>query len=380
MFGIVTTISLRAAPTTDPLESFFEAHAAIGFEIFFVFLDDPEADLPPILNRSDVVAWRRADSWKLYSQCSRYSRYEHVLSDVSSRQILNAEVALEEARKRSVRWLVHLDLDELFFTRGRSIRNHFESLDADGICQMTYPNHEGVPEADVQNYFRDVTLFRRHQTQLPLTNQARVGLSFWLNRTAHQQYFLFYDNGKSAVRVDAAIAPKNQHTWEVDGLSCQAFADTRNLQLSSLRLMEDPCILHFPVCGEQWFMAKYCVLGHFADTWAGGVTIPPCLHLDAREAAVKSNELERAAALRTLFQDQILLRDSAEAERQEASGVCFRVSALAEMLGEDTSPGIPQPSPTSKTSSEQDRTDASIPMEVRGVELSWVVASAVKFL
>ena len=72
--------------------------------------------------------------------------------------------------------------------------------------------------------------------------------------------------------------------------------------------------------------------------------------------------------------------DRTEAERQEASGVCFRVSALAEMLGEDTSPGIPQPSPTLKTSSEQDRTDASIPMEVRGVELSWVVASAVKFL
>ena len=36
MFGIVTTISLRAAPRTDPLESILEAHAAIGFEIFFV--------------------------------------------------------------------------------------------------------------------------------------------------------------------------------------------------------------------------------------------------------------------------------------------------------------------------------------------------------
>jgi hypothetical protein len=77
-------------------------------------------------------------------------------SEVQARQTINAETGLALARDQGCSWLVHLDNDELFFTgslRGGAAAgalpqapDHFDELDREGVLQMTYMNHEGVPE------------------------------------------------------------------------------------------------------------------------------------------------------------------------------------------------------------------------------------------
>ena len=63
---------------------------------------------------------------------------EHTPSRSVIRKLFKAEIALAAARDEGVRWLVHLDLDELFFLNARSsLALHFEELDALGICQLT---------------------------------------------------------------------------------------------------------------------------------------------------------------------------------------------------------------------------------------------------
>jgi len=48
------------------------------------------------------------------------------------------------------------------------------------VEQLTYTNHEGVPESEnIADYFREVTLFRRHHLSLPLSQTARNGMQFW---------------------------------------------------------------------------------------------------------------------------------------------------------------------------------------------------------
>jgi len=96
-------------------------------------------------------------------------------------------------------WVVCLDSDELFYTSQDSVIPHFEALAADGVDQMTYLNHEGVPEVlETPDYFATVTLFKRHHFEVPLSADARTGLRFWMDRSKRGQYLLFYDNGKSA--------------------------------------------------------------------------------------------------------------------------------------------------------------------------------------
>lgn len=374
MHGVVSTMSLQTAPTDAPLASFLSAHSAVGFDRFFIFFDD-EAPLPDVLYRPGVRAWTRAESRARYATCPSYEKLGAHLADVSSRQILNAEIALAAARDEGVRWLVHLDLDELFFLNARSsLALHFEELDALGICQLTYANHEGVPETEeVGDYFREVTLFRRHPAQVPMSAAARRAMNFWRQRTAHAQYFLFYDNGKSAVKVDTALHARNQHVWVVSGRSAHAFADPRQLDPSALHLTDNPKILHFPVCGCAWFSGKYRKLGRFANTWAGGVTIPPCLHLDARTAAGVGDE-----ALKCLFRKEVLLSDAAEAADQVAAGVCFRTHALAEMLHEEEDRRAFRAPEESRTEVPEEAPAPALPMSLQGSELGWVLGRAVR--
>ena len=124
---------------------------------------------------------------------------------------------------------------------------------------------------------------------------------------------LCYDNGKSAARVSAGLVPRNVHTWRLPlpsplpsslpspsaspsaspnaspaaAISCTALADSRSLDLSRVLALPsgEPCILHFVVCGLEWFCAKYRFLGNIPSSWFGGaLPIPPCFHLDSRDA------------------------------------------------------------------------------------------------
>ena len=61
-----------------------------------------------------------------------------------------AEHAGLAARRRGIRWLAHLDADELFLVTPAAFHAHFSGLDAAGVSHCTYANHEGVAEgADV---------------------------------------------------------------------------------------------------------------------------------------------------------------------------------------------------------------------------------------
>ena len=91
----------------------------------------------------------------------RWRALEPFLHQVPARQELNAETALGLARARGMRWLLHLDADELFlpaaagslrgtgecarsFSVENAARTHFQALDDAGVGLVTYKNREGV--------------------------------------------------------------------------------------------------------------------------------------------------------------------------------------------------------------------------------------------
>ena len=296
------------------LDSYIRWHVHIGFEHLFLFVDDPTHDVVSLAigdawPREHVTVIRRDAKLKARQEveCTLWGDLGRFYEDeVQARQSLNAELAVGMARARGLRWLLHIDVDELFYTSAPSIHAHFARLDSLGVSQMTYANHEAVPEqSDIGDYFRGATLFRRHHFEVPLALNAREAMQWWERRTNHGQYMLCYDNGKSAARVSAGLVPRNVHTWRlpvpppippssaspsaspVAAISCTALADSRSLDLSRVLALPsgEPCILHFVVCGLDWFCAKYRFLGNIPSSWFGGaLPIPPCFHLDSRDA------------------------------------------------------------------------------------------------
>lgn len=333
---VASTVSFLNAPSARPLESFIRYHLSKGFARILIFIDSAE-DLAAL----DVVRRfpalrvlhkiRGPDLLKEQSVKSpdTFGAMSNFFNEVSARQLLDAELALQMAPELGCRWLLYLDSDELFYTKEASVVPHFQYLERSGIQQMSYLNHEGVPEkAETEDYFATVTLFKQHHFAVPLSAQARSALRFWMDRSKRGQYFLFYDNGKSACRTDCHANPKNQHIWQLPpgSTSCTALADPRHMDVDGFVDCPDPCILHFPVCGLSWLTGKYRTLGRFPDKWLGKVNLSESFHKDARDLA------ESCSALEDLFMQEVLLEDKSEVGRQLEARTCMRILDHAELL------------------------------------------------
>jgi len=309
--AIVTTCK-GAAHT---IRSWIDYHLHIGFDLLFIFFDDPTdvtiqwMDYPKdkvIILRNDETLRQRQKTLSVYKSLKMYLDHE-----VQARQQLNAEMALEMCLERGITWLLHIDVDELFYLANLSLKQHFKQLMAQNIGHLTYINFEAVPQRmDIDDFFAEVTLFRKHLCTIEINPLTFSALQYWKQKRTHGQYFLAYDNGKSAVRVLKGVVPVSVHEWklpsdsgdlvngrihcEVHGdlnrwtqlplRSCTAISDPRNLDLTRLFKCENAIILHYVVCGWKWYYSKYAILKSFPNYWFGGkLKIAPCFHLDSRD-------------------------------------------------------------------------------------------------
>lgn len=213
----------------------------------------------------------------------------YVDTEVQARQQLNCEHALAQARSEGVRFLLHVDSDELLYVpfelpqkEGRDVqsasqaavcqdpfptagppwrsvlfearaalRGHLAHLESLHALQFTYVNLEAVPEVeDSSDPFTSVTLFKTHPSQLKVTTMAaRRALSHWTEAPASGgQFFRFYTNGKSLVRVDDEITTVsfvNEHNTvftcklsvAIQTPPCNGCCTSRHLVTSKVRLV-----------------------------------------------------------------------------------------------------------------------------------------------
>ena len=143
--GIVTTLR-DAGPMLD---AFIAWHLAAGFKHLFLFFDDPaDPDMARVAGHPAITViphdagLRR--HWETLPEMAVMGRF--VQSDVMARQVLNASLALELARARGLAWLLHIDIDELFFSNGETAAEHFQWADAQDVRTVKYFNFEAVPE------------------------------------------------------------------------------------------------------------------------------------------------------------------------------------------------------------------------------------------
>ncbi len=242
------------------IESFIRYHLAIGVERLFLFFDDP-------LDEAIGLAWQmRMD------------------------------------------WIIHIDGDELLF--GATPVSQFFDCVPHAIGQMSFRNFEGVPETwDIGNYFREVTLFKRHDHLLPPSWSHKYRLF-----RSRENYLLGYGNGKSAARVVPELLPSGVHCFS-----------TTKAHPQRIDCPESLVILHYINCGFDAYLRKYQRLG--SDSWLG-TPIPFKFYIDSRRLAADT------PALTNLYRHEALFDDPNETEYLLGQRILARIVVPSNLLAE----------------------------------------------
>lgn len=332
--AIVTT--LRAAGAY--LDNFARYHLAIGFAHLYLFLDDPAEAVPDWLRSEPRVSLIRRDdaletAWRRIALEHELIGFAHQWREreVMARQLLNVKIAIDLALRAGQRWLLHIDVDELFHCAGSTVAEHFRHAEALGLRQVHYANHELVPLSwQPGDIVREETLFKLSPACVD-DERKRWFLSRFPRRP---RYFNYYHWGKAAARVDAGLLPgMTVHEFTVPGQALPSLADAFQPSTRAYRqptLQSDPCILHYAIAGFDEFVRKYRVLGRFADRWFGnGVDIQTAIpfHLAARDAVGAAD----AGVATRFFQDNVLF-SSSEIDELIERGVCRHFPRPARLL------------------------------------------------
>jgi Glycosyl transferase family 2 len=309
--SIVTTVR---DPGT-PLLSFVRYHLALGVTHIYMFFDDPDDPWLELAERLPAVKAIAYDDalrdWQRRSLPS-FERLETFLNcEVMARQILNADTAIQMAFADGAHWLLHLDIDELFYCQGR-IQQHFANMPEE-VAQVRYPNFEAFPEVtDIDDYFRTVTLFKKNPH---FCESARIDR--WLTLTGRQWYFVAYRNGKAAVRVMPGVSTSGVHVFDVHETSRQTVS------------IANPYVLHYPNCGLDYFIRKYRLLGAFSDKAFEQFPRPSC-HLESRDVVLRGDMAE----IRAFFDQHILCRNAAEADSLLEADLGRRITGPRDFLSD----------------------------------------------
>jgi hypothetical protein len=269
--GLVSTVYRGGSQ----LDAWCEHHFALGMEhiiLIFDHLADPaeaaDADrLASIYPPSRLTVWSGErlveEDWPGVPAGPEVTELKQLAclgsssAAVAARQTMNASAALQSAKagalgERPLDWLLHLDLDELFYLEGAgrgggTLGDHFAAASTAGFSLIRYLNHE---------------LLAPHQHGLPPRFKvnprlaaARLGPAGWTMLVQHlsmaqsdtRPYFNGYLNGKSAVRVRAGVAAAGVHGWTV----AAGTPDERGC------LLAGPSILHLHFSSPEAFRLKY---------------------------------------------------------------------------------------------------------------------------
>lgn len=316
--GPVIVTTLRAAGSL--LDDFIAYHRAVGFGRLYLVFDDPaDPDRLRVEGQPGVEAIAGDAAWRarwrdspLYAELGA-----SVDQEVMARQLLNASLVADMARRDGFDWLLHIDIDELFHPPGGDARALFHALRDQPVDVVGFPNMEAVPENEILDRpFADVTLFKVPVEELRRLVSTDPLLAETLRRSHRfgAAFFNLYSNGKSAVRLaDPRLQPFGVHDFDrPDGRVRRG-------------RVGDAVVLHHACCGLESFRAKYLLLGQFSDRWWNRYDIVAAIgpfHLQARDVVMSGDE----QAIVDFYRARVAMIDPAEVRFWEGRGLVRRLS------------------------------------------------------
>lgn len=322
--GIISTVRVQ---NWGAFQSWWRHHSRLGFKRFYLYMDPEDSAISKVerLAGVEVVvvdeAYRERLTHHPYAQQHAGQIYAKGSATTSpdaltALQLCNMATALDFARRDGVQWLLHIDIDELFYPGEGNATEHFQLLDALAIGQARYINHEAIPSREEhEDCFREITLFKRNGAEIP-PNVFESVKPFWNKRGA---YFLAYDNGKCAVRTIAGVTPATAHGFRLPVVPL------------GRATLSTPCILHYPFTSFELYRAKCARLGDFSREMLLGQAwnAPPFL-VESREL-VRSGDQEQ---MRRKYRRAVMLRDRKRILELLEKDVLIQIASPAKHLAE----------------------------------------------
>lgn len=309
----IVTTTKNAGPALD---TFIEYHLRVGIRKIYLFFDDAS---DPNFDRTKRYAEVRGicvgrKLMQLWKQTRTYRGGLTDLKQTFTRQSLNTEIAIGWAMADNLAWILHLDDDELFYSK-KSILEHFDEQPP-SVGQITYVNFEGAPETfQIRNIFKDVSLFKRNcffdgHYRLNVLGPKRKQLERQLRRPT---FYLGYGSGKSAARLVPGLLPFSGHE----------FVDVKRYK-NRFFSFADPCILHFNMCGYANYLNK-------VENWAYNLYQQPNETILSRSrAAYLAGDTAR---LRAIYRNEIMYSPkSGEVTGLRDAKLLFRLPKLRQLL------------------------------------------------
>eukprot|EP00966_Prymnesium_polylepis_P091909 2127706-Prymnesium_polylepis.1 len=296
-------------------------------------------------------------------------------------KFLNCEHCMARCRAQRLDWLLHVDSDEQLWLpemaarapqrehAGRAasskatgrpkstgapttrvalspLQAHLDILGRRGALLFTYRNLEAVPEQlECADPFREISLFKQHSSQLDAHHPAvAAALGYWTSADgAGGEYFRFYQNGKSIVRVHAEMrVAASVHEWTLPSraaIEASGFTNNPSLRQSNSKYIphqkmqvEEACgavPLHFPVCSfsvfwnKRWAALGYASPNHRFRGNGGG--------LDQRAHALSLGQRREEAE--ALYRRAMVVESAPQLRAQLDAAVCVRYDALRALVG-----------------------------------------------
>ena len=246
----VTLAIMTTILNPDPTFPIWLDYHLRRFDLIIIFLDDPSEQpvLEQLVKGKPVVFFNGSNEWS-----------DSAPDRLIIRQEANVNTALAYALSKDITWLLHIDIDELFYENGN---RSWETWDDVGSIQFI--NHEAVASPrEVVNFFEECKIFRVD---------------------GGSAAFMAYIWGKSAVRVTAGVYGDGPHKFLV-------------YQGEKLEVRV-PMILHYPTSTFDRWVAKYKLYGDFSDIWFGDSNRPMMSFMaesrDLVHAAVASGNWDKA--------------------------------------------------------------------------------------
>lgn len=240
----ICTVTTINAPLHE-IVSFVNYHLNYGIDRLFLYFDAPDDPALSLLRNHDQISCIRCDDAYWYSTGTGSTGLS-----IHKKQNINANHALKRARKMGFDWIIHIDGDELLFSR-ENIKKILQQTEAD---VLRFEIHEAVPDNDYYpSIFKEKTLFRKCKSSQREKLAQKLGCNkcFFANR-----YFRGHIASKTAVRVNSDIISLNIH---LPVMASGPFVpeNTRRIKL-----------LHFDCCGFDAWKRKWTLrLDDKPDSW-----------------------------------------------------------------------------------------------------------------
>ena len=195
-------------------------HLGIGVEKIYIYFDETTDNGPDLIQNIEGVEGMKSLDGAKYQEFEYLRKFnEHAKEHHTARQCLNTFDALQKCKLENIDWLISLDADELMITNRlgeEPLQDFFGNYTDTAIELINLRPLEVIARREkYDQVMAEETLFKVKKTYKSKLDQIYQKIyNPYRNQKIITSYWLGQTMGKSAIKVNSGLIPKNVHRYK----------------------------------------------------------------------------------------------------------------------------------------------------------------------